>query len=214
MKRAEGRYGGQAVMCGLVLAFLAALPPDRLSAQNEGFRRFESKNVRETRGRDSVGQLSVPQAVQEHAVTTSREDDSLVQAIEHQIHCTCGCNLDVFTCRTTDFTCATSPAMHRAVMAKLDSNMTAAQVVASFEAQYGQSILMQPPKRGFNWTAYVTPFVALGLGALVLGAWMRSWVRARPKDGGAAVGAAEAPARTSAPDELERLKRELEKFEA
>lgn len=181
-------------------------------AQNEGFRRFESRNVRETRGRDSVGQLSVPQAVQEHAATTAREDDSLVQAIEHRIHCTCGCNLDVFTCRTTDFSCATSPAMHRAVMAKLDSNMTAAQVVAAFEAQYGQSILMQPPKRGFNWTAYVTPFLALGLGALALGAWMRRWVRARPKDGGAA--AAEPSAPTSAPDELERLKRELEKFEA
>jgi cytochrome c-type biogenesis protein CcmH len=183
-------------------------------AQNEGFRRYESRNVRETPGRDSVGRLSVPQAVQEHAVTTSRDDDSLVQAIEHRIHCTCGCNLDVFTCRTTDFTCATSPAMHRAVMAKLDSNMSAAQVVAAFEAQYGQSILMQPPKRGFNWTAYVTPFIALGLGALVLGSFMRGWIRARPKDGGAVAAAAEAPAQTSAPDELERLKRELEKFEA
>ena len=182
-------------------------------AQNQGFRRFEAQNARDTQGHgDSVGQLSVPQAVQEHAVTTARDDDSLVQAIEHQIHCTCGCNLDVFTCRTTDFTCSTSPAMHRAVLAKLDSNMSAAQVVAAFEAQYGESILMQPPKRGFNWTAYVTPFVALGVGALVLGAWMRGWVRARPKDDTAAV--AEAPAPTSAPDELERLKRELEKFEA
>jgi cytochrome c-type biogenesis protein CcmH len=194
-------------------ACAALLVAAHAQAQNEGFRRFEAKNVRETQGRDSVGRLSVPQAVQDHAVTTAREDDSLVQAIEHGIHCTCGCNLDVFTCRTTDFTCATSPAMHRAVMAKLDSNMTAAQIVASFEAQYGQSILMQPPKRGFNWTAYVTPFVALGLGALLLGAWMRHWVRARPKDG-AAGAAAETPVQPSAPDELERLKRELEKFEA
>ncbi len=103
--------------------------------------------------------------------------------------------------------------MHRAVLAKLDSNMNAAQVVAAFEAQYGQSILMQPPKRGFNWTAYVTPFVALAVGALILGLWMRSWVRARPKDGpGSAAAATEAPA--SAPDELERLQRELERFEA
>jgi len=192
-------------------ATLLLLASGTARAQNEGFRRYESKNVREVPGRDSVGRLSVPQAVQERAVTTARDDDSLVQAIEHRIHCTCGCNLDVFTCRTTDFTCATSPAMHRAVMAKLDSNMTAAQVVDACERQYGQSILMQPPKRGFNWTAYVTPFVALGLGALLLGAWMRSWIRARPKDGGAA---AEAPAQDSAPAELERLKRELEKFEA
>jgi cytochrome c-type biogenesis protein CcmH len=91
--------------------------------------------------------------------------------------------------------------------------MNAAQVVAAFEAQYGQSILMQPPKRGFNWTAYVTPFIALGIGALILGFWMRGWIRARPKDGGAAEEAA-AAAPPSAPDELDRLKRELEKFEA
>lgn len=211
--RAVGRYGGRAVMCGLALAFLTALPPDRLSAQNEGFRRYESRNAREVPGRDSVGRLSVPSAVQERAVTTARDDDSLVQAIEHRIHCTCGCSLDVFTCRTTDFSCATSPAMHRAVLAKLDSSMTATQVVAAFEAQYGESVLMQPPRSGFNWTAYVTPFIALAFGALILGWWMRGWVRARPKDGGAAE-AAGTPAPSSPPDELERLKRELEKFEA
>ena len=29
--------------------------------------------------------------------------------LEHQIHCQCGCNLDVYTCRTTDFSCEVSP---------------------------------------------------------------------------------------------------------
>jgi cytochrome c-type biogenesis protein CcmH len=196
-----------------------ALVATQVRAQNEGFRRFESKNVREVPGRDSVGRLSVPDAVQERAVTTARDDDSLVQAIEHRIHCTCGCNLDVFTCRTTDFTCATSPAMHRVVLARLDSNMNAAQVVAAFERQYGQSILMQPPKRGFNWTAYVTPFVALGVGLLLLGAWMRRMQAGRTQTGRRADDDAELlpvgpSARPPVPDELERLKRELEKFEA
>ena len=164
------------------LTLVACVAP-ALAAQTPqaGYRRYEQQNVRETTvPGDSVGRLSVPQAVQERARTTARDDDSLVQAIEHQIHCTCGCNLDVFTCRTTDFTCATSPAMHRVVLARLDSNMTAAQVVAAFEAQYGPSILMEPPKRGFNWTAYVTPFIALAAGLLLLGLWMRRWVRATP----------------------------------
>ncbi len=32
--------------------------------------------------------------------------------LEHQIKCQRGCVLDVFTCRTTDFSCSVSPAMY------------------------------------------------------------------------------------------------------
>jgi len=41
------------------------------------------------------------------SMTDAQRDD-----LEHQIHCQCGCNLDVYTCRTTDFSCSVSPAMH------------------------------------------------------------------------------------------------------
>lgn len=142
---------------------------------------------------------------------TSRDNDSLVKAIEGKIHCTCGCNLDVFTCRTTDFTCATSPAMHRLVLARLDSGMTSAQVIAAFERQYGQSVLMEPPKRGFNWAAYVMPFVGLAFGLALLGFIMRRWIRARPAEPLEPVVPAGAQGSS---EEVERLKRELEKFEA
>jgi cytochrome c-type biogenesis protein CcmH len=183
----------------VALGLCAVLPFHHLAAQSRG---------------DSVARLAVPQAVQERAVTTARDDDSLVQAIKNKIHCTCGCNLDVFKCLTTELTSATSPAMHRQVLARLDSNMTSAQVVAAFEAQYGQVILMQPPRRGFNWAAYVMPFVALAVGLLIVGLWMRRWVRVRPRAGVPVDPSAGAPVRPSAEDELERLQRELEKFEA
>jgi len=101
--------------------------------------------------------------------------------------------------------------MHRLVLARLDSGMTAAQVIAAFERQYGQSVLMAPPKRGFNWAAYVMPFVGLGFGLALLGFIMRRWIRARP------VEPLEPPAPAGAEgsnEELERLKRELERFEA
>lgn len=162
---------------------------------------------------DSVGRLWNPNAVQQRDRAGDRENDSTVKAIEGRLRCTCGCNLDVFTCRTTDFTCATSPAMHRVVLARLDSGMTAAQVVEAFERQYGQAVLMAPPRRGFNWTAYVMPFVGFGVGiGLVLGL-MRRWIRARPKQEPLADGEGQAPG-VASDAELERLKRELEKFEA
>src|SRR6185437_2401293 len=33
---------------------------------------------------------------------TAADNDAVIQAIEKELHCTCGCNLDVYTCRTTD----------------------------------------------------------------------------------------------------------------
>ena len=206
-----------AALIGFGAALLVATPASAQSP-NAGFRRFESQNAQVSAGRDSVNRLMVPGAVQERAITTARDDDSLIQALEHKIHCTCGCNLDVFTCRTTDFTCATSPAMHRVVLARLDSGMTAAQVLVAFQAQYGESILMQPPKRGFNWTAYVMPFVALAAGLLLVGWLMRRWIRSAPKTPLEGAGASAPPPSAEAAavhdEELERLKRELEKFEA
>jgi hypothetical protein len=31
------------------------------------------------------------------------DNDEVVKGIEHKLKCTCGCNLDIFTCRTTDY---------------------------------------------------------------------------------------------------------------
>jgi len=160
---------------------------------------------------DSVGRLWAPSMLQERAPTSARDDDSLVQALEHKIRCTCGCNLDVFTCRTTDFTCATSPAMHRLVLARLDSGKTPDQVIASFVTQYGESVLMQPPKKGFDLLAYVMPFVGLVIGLGIVGALMRRWIRSRPVESPPQPGVPEPHASS---EDQERLKRELEKFGA
>jgi cytochrome c-type biogenesis protein CcmH len=89
--------------------------------------------------------------------------------LEHHIHCQCGCNLDVYTCRTTDFSCQVSPAMHRDVMALVAGGYSAPEIIAAFTAVYGDRVLMAPPSTGFDLAAWITPFVALSAGiALVL----------------------------------------------
>ncbi|HTT69243.1 MAG TPA: cytochrome c-type biogenesis protein CcmH [Gemmatimonadales bacterium] len=166
------------------------------------------------RSSDSLGRLEVPDAAgRPVAAATARDDAALVQAIEHQIRCTCGCNLDVFTCRTTDFTCTTSPAMHQLVLARLDSGLTEAQVLASFQRQYGEMIFMAPPKHGFNWMAYVMPYVGLAVGLGLVTAAARRLIHARAA-GTAPAAASGPPPAAGSPEELERLKRELERFEA
>jgi cytochrome c-type biogenesis protein CcmH len=84
--------------------------------------------------------------------------------LEHHIHCQCGCNLDVYTCRTTDFSCEVSPAMHRDVMALVAGGYSAPEIIAAFKGVYGDRVLMAPPAHGFDIAAWITPFVALSAG--------------------------------------------------
>ncbi len=104
---------------------------------------------------------------------TDYENDPFIIGIERQLRCTCGCNLDVYTCRTTDFTCGTSPAMHREVVQLVEQGSTAQEVVDAFVAEYGELVLMAPKKEGFNMVGYVLPGLAItGIGAAML--WVLS----------------------------------------
>jgi len=99
------------------------------------------------------------------AVLTQAQRDEL----EHHIHCQCGCNLDVYTCRTTDFSCQVSPAMHKDVMALVAGGYSGPEIIAAFKSVYGDRVLMAPPSTGFDLAAWIMPFVALSAGiALVL----------------------------------------------
>jgi cytochrome c-type biogenesis protein CcmH len=120
--------------------------------------------------------------------------------LEHHIHCMCGCNLDIFTCRTTDFTCPVSPAMHRDVMALVNGGHGAQEIIDAFVNVYGERVLMEPKKTGFNLTGYITPFVALGGGAALIVALLRRWHR--PEGEPAAV--TRLPVEGT-PEEMERL---------
>lgn len=195
-------------------AAVMAAAPARLAAQSADSAAIA--NAIRTRPGDSLGQLAAPDAAgNPQQAVTSRDDNALVQAIEHKIRCTCGCNLDVFTCRTTDFTCSTSPAMHRMVLARLDSGMTEAQVLGSFQQQYGQMIFMAPPKKGFNWAAYLMPYVGLAVGLGLVTAAARRIIVSRAAGAAAAAEEAAAPAADAAsPEDLEKLKRALERYEA
>jgi cytochrome c-type biogenesis protein CcmH len=199
---------------GLAATSLAAQTPSGVAPRPVSARDSALSQRLKARPGDSLGRLEVPEAAgRAQPVVTARDNTEIIKALEHKIRCTCGCNLDVFTCRTTDFTCTTSPAMHRVVLARLDSGMTAAEVEAAFVRQYGEVVLMQPPKRGFNLAAYIMPFVGLLAGLVIVGLVIRGWFRARPKTPLEGAAAPEAPPAAS-DDDLERLREELERFEA
>jgi len=98
-------------------------------------------------------------------------------ALEHRIRCQCGCTLDVYTCRTTDFSCQVSPSMHRDVMALVSGGYSAQEIIDAFVGVYGERVLMAPTATGFNLLGWVAPFAALGGGAILVAVLLRNWRR-------------------------------------
>lgn len=128
------------------------------------------------------------------AMTPDQRDD-----LEHQIRCQCGCTLSVYVCRTTDFSCQVSPAMHRDILALVAGGYDAREITDAFVNVYGDRALMAPPREGFNVLGYVLPGIAIGVGAVVLAVIMRRWKRA-PEAAPDAQAAIE-----GSPEELDRL---------
>lgn len=115
---------------------------------------------------DQAAARSVRRPPKRGAVASMTPDER--GALEHGIRCQCGCTLDVYTCRTTDFSCQVSPAMHRDVMSLVDGGYSAPEILDAFVGAYGERALMAPKRAGFNLVGYLAPFAALGAGAAAL----------------------------------------------
>jgi cytochrome c-type biogenesis protein CcmH len=168
-------------------------------------------------GQGDAGALRDPAAAgRPRDRATERDNDEYIKQVEHRLQCTCGCTLDIYTCRTTDFTCTFSPALHKEVLALHDEGKDADEIVAAFVAKYGEKVLMAPKPEGFNIAGYVVPGLTILLAGGVMAAILAR--RARLMRVAVAEAAASAPAGTPAlpgasADELERLRRELREFD-
>ncbi len=152
---------------------VAAALPRRIQAAQAAVQTFNGPMAEANAVYKSVTLAPKPNA--QPSMTSAQRDD-----LEHQIHCQCGCNLDVYTCRTTDFACSVSPAMHSDVMGLVSGGHGAQDILAAFKAVYGEKVLMAPVKSGFNLVGYTMPFVALGAGAIGVAALLRRWKSRTP----------------------------------
>jgi cytochrome c-type biogenesis protein CcmH len=146
---------------------------------------------------------------------TPQMDKAALEAFERNLACPCPCTLDVYTCRTTDFNCGISPAVHGDIELLVQGGYSADEIMAAMRETYGDFILMAPRKEGFSLLAWFAPFAALGGGALGIGMLLRRWrrnasVAASARD--VAVQSSmtvDASGTDATPDELERLEAAL-----
>ena len=131
-------------------------------------------------------------------------------ALEHRIKCQCGCILDIYTCRTTDFSCQVSPAMHRDVLRLVAGGYDAQEILDAFVQTFGEVALTEPKKEGFNWAGYFVPSIAIATGAVVITMLLRKWgaearVAAEARAASAPSGGSNVPGLSA--DDLARLER-------
>jgi len=160
--------------------------------------------------------LRMPGAVQQRTTVTDAQNDETVKAIERRLKCTCGCNLDIFTCRTTDFTCGVSPELHKEVVALLEAGNTPDQVVAAFVAKYGEEVLMAPKPEGFNLAGYLVPgLVVLAAGGLLAAVLTRRhrMAAAAARSAGPAAGPGPAGIPGVSREEMDRLEQALQEVD-
>ncbi len=137
----------------------------------------------------------LPAKAQGAAPLTQEERDDL----EHKLKCQCGCVLDIYTCRTTDFTCPVSPAMHRDVLTLASTGYDAREIVIAFQAVYGERVLMAPVKEGFNLVGYALPSILIVGGGIAVFRW------ARKRSGALTPAVAGTPIAQATSDEIARI---------
>jgi cytochrome c-type biogenesis protein CcmH len=135
------------------------------------------------------------------------DNDPVIKALEKRLKCPCPCGLDVFTCRTTDFTCTYSPEVHVEVMDLYRRGLSAEEILSVYVERHGERALMAPPARGFNLMGYLVPGAAIvAVGSILALVLLRRHGRMTPAV--PVAGTDEPPAIGT--EDLERLERALE----
>lgn len=147
--------------------------------------------------------LARPLAAQESESTTRQVTADEVNEVARQIWCPLCSGVRLDSCELK-----ACEQMRQEIALKLAAGEDAESIRAYFLAQYGPQTLGEPPREGFNWLAWILPFVALGGGAIFLAVRGRSlFVRT--------AGAPRRPTATLAPEDepyARRLEEELKRY--
>ena len=103
-------------------------------------------------------------------------NEAAFRRLSNSLLCQCGsCNYLVASCNHLD--CASATYIRKTIQNSLAAGKSEEVIMASFAQEYGPRILPEPPRQGFNWLAWVMPFVGLFLGggavSYVLWRWKR-----------------------------------------
>jgi cytochrome c-type biogenesis protein CcmH len=126
-------------------------------------------------------------------------DEKTVHDVAAQLRCVVCQSLSV-----ADSPSETANQMRGIIRERLAAGESPVEVRAYFVEKYGEWILLAPPKSGFNLLVWVVPFVALGLGLVMVAIVLRRWSRKASPGAPAAVD----------PALRERIRREVSEMDS
>jgi cytochrome c-type biogenesis protein CcmH len=131
---------------------------------------------------------------------------STTQEVEEALTCQCSCGLTVHSCNHLQ--CSFAVPRKQEIATAIAEGKGKEEILTSYMTQFGEKVLSAPTTTGFNLAAWITPFLALILGGVVVSLISLRWSRQR------ALKESEPPLLTEVANEYrERLKKELAKFE-
>ena len=118
-------------------------------------------------------------------------------------------------CPICDSTLDTSNAeiarrMKAFIRLRIAAGDTKSEIKAKLVDQFGQGVLAVPPRKGFDWLAWLLPLAGIGVAAVVVGSLAWGWSRSRavPEQAGP-----EQAGPPLDPEAERRLDAELDRFE-
>lgn len=134
-------------------------------------------------------------------VSLAKADSTTVRDVAREIICQCGCNMVLDNCEMA--VCAWRDRNSAVIKEKLTQGQSKTEIVQFFVLRYGEGVMAEPPKRGFNLTAWLSPFAVLLAGGVMTYLALRAWVRRGRRSQASAI--------TEAEEEDEKYQRRLEK---
>lgn len=98
-------------------------------------------------------------------------DMKLQKEIEDSLVCQDNCGMILSSCENQ-----TAEYMRKIIVDRLAKGQSKEQIIGYFESIYGVKVLAAPPAKGFNVTAWVTPFIAIIAGGLLIYFVVDKWV--------------------------------------
>lgn len=136
----------------------------------------------------------------------SAPQPSVLKQVEGAIMCICpdDCGKVLINC-----TCSDSDRYRRQIRAMIDQGMTAEQIIDRFVAEKGKIVLAAPTTKGFDLTAWVLPFVALGVSIPIVAVVIRRLGSRAASPNGERSDTPTQPGEQVDPTLADRLEREL-----
>jgi cytochrome c-type biogenesis protein CcmH len=144
--------------------------------------------------------------------TTSRAAQPSFQEVEESLTCQCGCGLTVHSCNHLQ--CPSAIPLRQEIREQLALGKDRDLILAHFADKYGEKILSSPTTKGFNLTAWVMPFVAVGIGGGLVVLTLVRWRRSALAPARGASSEKLAPSGTEKSPYEKILERELKGFDA